>query len=365
MHTTMLTAKRRPPGTGKSTFLVNVICRRLATDPDARLLVTAPTNRAVTVLAERFLSVADGGGAEALACKCNAVLVGVEDKLMSNTGDDCFSPADALPTPLRGIFAYTWIETLAAEYKSLLSSLKRLRPSRKFGSSSDGTMNALMARAETSKQKSDPEDDKMSALIDQVKASKSASMEEVNALVERAENIKAMNARSRDGKISKLVERAEKPKAKGSESETIETLIARAGALNTKVHTGIPSHRSICDCAKMLLRRLNEAAAAEVLEGSIEASSLHYLQMERAIGHGDDLIESLAGMESPVPELLATARVIFCTLSTAGASILKQTRKVDDLLIDEAAAATESEICIPFHLRPNRMLAVGDREFFC
>ena len=35
-------------GTGKSTFLVNVICRRLATDSKARILVTAPTNRAVT-----------------------------------------------------------------------------------------------------------------------------------------------------------------------------------------------------------------------------------------------------------------------------------------------------------------------------
>ena len=42
-----------PPGTGKSTFLVNVICRRLAANPSARLLVTAPTNKAVTVLAER------------------------------------------------------------------------------------------------------------------------------------------------------------------------------------------------------------------------------------------------------------------------------------------------------------------------
>ena len=46
-----------PPGTGKSTFLVNVICRRLAKDKNARILVTAPTNRAVTVLAQRFLDV--------------------------------------------------------------------------------------------------------------------------------------------------------------------------------------------------------------------------------------------------------------------------------------------------------------------
>jgi superfamily I DNA and/or RNA helicase len=31
-----------------------------------------------------------------------------------------------------------------------------------------------------------------------------------------------------------------------------------------------------------------------------------------------------------------------------------------DLFVDEAAAATEAEMIIPFHLRPNRLLMVGD-----
>jgi hypothetical protein len=61
-------------------------------------------------------------------------------------------------------------------------------------------------------------------------------------------------------------------------------------------------------------------------------------------------------------ELLATAHVIFCTLSTAGVSVMKQTRRIDDLLVDEAAAATEPELCIPFHLKPTRLLAVGDPQ---
>jgi hypothetical protein len=62
-------------------------------------------------------------------------------------------------------------------------------------------------------------------------------------------------------------------------------------------------------------------------------------------------------------ELLATAHVIFCTLSTSGVSVLKQTRPIDDLLVDEAAAATEPELCIPFHLRPTRLLLGGWRSF--
>ena len=121
----------------------------------------------------------------------------------------------------------------------------------------------------------------------------------------------------------------------------------------------------------MILEELHSAAAAELWEDSMGSNNdLEFcaseLQLENVISHTKCLVETLDEMEesSPVvPELLTTARVIFCTLSTAGSSILKQTRRIDDLLIDEAAAATEPEICIPFHLRPQRMLAVGDRKF--
>ena len=54
------------------------------------------------------------------------------------------------------------------------------------------------------------------------------------------------------------------------------------------------------------------------------------------------------------------ANVIFCTLSTAGSSFVKYSKKIDDLLIDEAAQSTEGEIVIPFILKPQRILAVGD-----
>lgn len=55
-----------------------------------------------------------------------------------------------------------------------------------------------------------------------------------------------------------------------------------------------------------------------------------------------------------------SAKVIFCTLASAGGAVLKKTSRINDLIIDEAAAATEPELCIPFHLRPTRLLAVGD-----
>jgi superfamily I DNA and/or RNA helicase len=39
---------------------------------------------------------------------------------------------------------------------------------------------------------------------------------------------------------------------------------------------------------------------------------------------------------------------------------MRKTSRIDDLIVDEAAAATEPELCIPLHLRPKRLLAVGD-----
>jgi senataxin len=47
-------------------------------------------------------------------------------------------------------------------------------------------------------------------------------------------------------------------------------------------------------------------------------------------------------------------------LAGAGGADLRKTCCVDDLIVDEAAAATEPLLCVPFHLRPKRLLAVGD-----
>ena len=144
-------------------------------------------------------------------------------------------------------------------------------------------------------------------------------------------------------------------------SKSIEVLIKRVRKMEVKLVNGIPHASSVCGHdVKMLLQNLCAAAAAIQWESSIEEysdehdSSLHF--MNESICHGNNLLGLLREIDSCdiVPELLSSARVIFCTLSTAGSSVLKQTSQIDDLLVDEAAAATEAEICIPFHLRPKR-----------
>ena len=58
---------------------------------------------------------------------------------------------------------------------------------------------------------------------------------------------------------------------------------------------------------------------------------------------------------------LNSANAIFSTLHSAGQAVMKATEKVDVLIIDEAACATEPMTLIPMvFLRPTKMLLVGD-----
>ena len=59
--------------------------------------------------------------------------------------------------------------------------------------------------------------------------------------------------------------------------------------------------------------------------------------------------------------LLNQANVIFCTLSSAGSSLIKRSKCVEALIIDEAAAAIEPESYIPIASSgPRRIMIVGD-----
>jgi senataxin len=61
-------------------------------------------------------------------------------------------------------------------------------------------------------------------------------------------------------------------------------------------------------------------------------------------------------------DIMKSANVIFCTLCSSGKKVLKdQELTIEDLIVDEAAAATEPELYIPLsRFRPSRLLVVGD-----
>lgn len=117
-------------GTGKTTFLASLLCRTLFSvrndnsikiDSKKRILVTAPTNKAVLVIASKFLTfINDNMG-------LNIVMIGVENKLVGDdnydgydgngTQGDPFTVASLSPS-LRSIFVYTWLDEVTKEYRS-------------------------------------------------------------------------------------------------------------------------------------------------------------------------------------------------------------------------------------------------------
>ena len=84
-----------------------------AVNREKRVLVAAPTNKAITVLASRFIRA---------ITKCtdiglNVILIGVEDALFPK--DEVGVEADSTHRSLRSIFVYSWIDELIKDLETL------------------------------------------------------------------------------------------------------------------------------------------------------------------------------------------------------------------------------------------------------
>ena len=262
-----ITVIQGPPGTGKSTLLVTIICRYLLLSASRgakrRLMVCAPTNKAVTVLVTRYL--------ESISClnrdPFNVVLIGEQEKLMDEEKTLLASHETTCPAfRVRSIFAYTWIHGVIEECRYIQHKLK-----------------------------------------------------------------------SGHAEFGDLINRV---------------LLLCSRILNSLSY-------SILDLTLAgLINEFRRSATSALTDD--EASPSAYCQ------RWDGLLENLVSailMLDPnvvVRELMESADVIFCTLASAGSSIVKHSSSIDDLIVDEAAAATEPELYIPFHLNPSRLLVVGD-----
>ncbi len=133
-----ITLIQGPPGTGKTTFMTSVLCKSLfefhddGNDPcndnygnnffvnsSKRILVVAPTNKAISVSASRFLKALNGFS------HLNVVMIGVEDKLV--TDESGGSGIDTIRTnELKSIFVYTWMEDITNRYIILSQKMQRV-----------------------------------------------------------------------------------------------------------------------------------------------------------------------------------------------------------------------------------------------
>ncbi|GMI31825.1 hypothetical protein TeGR_g11238, partial [Tetraparma gracilis] len=120
-----ITLVQGPPGTGKTTFLVALLLALLS-DPSTRrqrTLVCAPSNRAVLVVASRFLKSIQRQSPNSIPSAC---LVGVESKLAEDASDSSGSQLDL--TSVDSIFAWSYHERLEAAVASALSLFRSSYP---------------------------------------------------------------------------------------------------------------------------------------------------------------------------------------------------------------------------------------------
>lgn len=252
-----ITLIQGPPGTGKTTLLVSVIARYLMEHGEKRrIMVCAPTNKAISVLATRFMA----SFAEDKA-NFSAVMVGDADKLLS---DEKSTKQQYSTRKLRSIFVYSWMQTVIEDYRKI--------------------RNYFMPSA----------------------SKRGTSAEEVYLMAARLEK------RLLNGLYG-----------------FSESLFAQANKITKKLKV-IESGGGY-DVAPLVSRFCEELGEIQKTQKNV-----------------------IWGL------LLANANVIFCTLASAGGMVLRNSPKIDDLVVDEAAAATEPELCIPLHMSPKRLLCVGD-----
>ena len=238
-------------------MLLSVICRHLMESREQgngrKIMVCAPTNKAISVICNRFLAALNADESE-----FNVVLVGDDDKLL----DDIPRENGSLKN-LRSVFLYTWIGTLLDDYASI----------RRF--------------------------------------------------------------------------------VTGNEKKGANHYRELAGSLQNRLHRSLPG---------LSTEILEAANQVSVYLRNVHSSKTECSQREtlRALEKLSLAIRSWK-KEAIWQQLVSSAHVVFCTLASAGAAILKRSLiHVDDLLVDEAAAATEPELYIPFCYSPKRLLAVGD-----
>lgn len=287
-----------PPGTGKTTTLVQLLS--LSCDAFSRTLVSASSNKAVQILAERFLEICPD---------VPVVLVGVEDKLPENSS-------------LNNIFIHTWkkqtiemIATLQTQANALQKPILSLE--------------AEEVAQETQEQKKQPHVNK-----------KKLTHQKISEMRKTVEKLKI--------NVSLLVAHLNFFKLDFSK-KFIEEHAVFLTSLN-KYQSLLPEPHK-------------ESGSFEPSAEWI-AKQRKYLGKLFRLLSGLQMTLQLQTDEAIELALMNASLVIFATLSVTGRKLFKDKnlRPIDALIIDEAGQAIEAETLIALQTNPQKCLLVGDTK---
>jgi superfamily I DNA/RNA helicase len=119
----------------------------------------------------------------------------------------------------------------------------------------------------------------------------------------------------------------------GDAGEEWEQRQAKAAKLHDELVRRLPvqSRGTISKLSRKVCKELKQ------LQTTADKAGTEKTRMKLA--NIDELVEEMKGLpkDDVCRELLQSAHVIFCTLSSAGATLFKWTSKIDDLIVDEAS----------------------------
>jgi hypothetical protein len=226
-----------------------------------RVVVTAPTNKAVTVISSRFLDAITNFHVFPL----NLILIGVEDKLIEEEDDNMrfashgegpvgksesytFSSdaSTSSPAKFKDIFIYTWLDTVVDAYRSL--------------------MNAFLCTCE------------------------------INV------------------------------------TDALESILCRSKQYCARISRSIPNLS--VKCGYIDQGNTFHTALEALSKSSNIVDHMELVEISKRFQSIISCLETLNQNKGAVKdELLATANIIFCTMSTAGNSAMKHTRKINGMHI--------------------------------
>lgn len=306
-----------PPGTGKTTTIVNLF-RLLVQNPTLKILVCAPSNKAVRVLAERTclllpdLEIALTGVAKELPPELRRIFI-------NDRASQLFLAVEAPYLALQEV------------HEELLGALNLAQPiTRNIGH-------------------------EISHLLEALRLS-------IIQIIELCYHLYAVSSPFQLDYQARFSVQKLYENLSAFSLDLLEAYQLLAQDYHEKLNQGrFNAFPTLAASRQQSRRRKHEISTTLSISDAIVALEQAFENFALPLQANMSLISNIA--ESIEILLLQRAQIVFCTLVSSGRKWLKKhVPKVDVLIVDEAAQAVEPELLIPFKFLPKKCLQVGDTK---
>jgi hypothetical protein len=296
-----------PPGTGKTSTIVHLL--KILSERGERVLVSAPSNKAVQVVAEKFI---------AEYPDVPVAYAGVEEKLSDDIA-------------LRQVFIHTWGATMCDRLTEIGEDILNLRPEKLVSSGLQELPNKIPTVREELLELSG----KFILLINEMvrykltllpepEREKQAFQSNIHAYVDFIVRQPSGAWKEIENYLDILAAQKKSKNKKGSEKSEIR--VPDLPYLATFARRPLSAITSLIDSLKRAITLL-------------------------------EMNETKTGLEG---QLLDNSSIVFATLSVLGRRAFKEMDSVDSLIVDEAGQCVEAETLIALVTHPRKCLLIGD-----